>query len=219
MWASKVTNDIRLVEGRDKEKRYLQDATTNGILDVDLVQAIKNDWQPESLLDRHINRVKDKVAEAQAAIAQATPQDVERIKTLQTRWKESTDGMYLTFIGLPDARIQSMSPAGPPATELTHTAVTLGVVLDESLQSSVATQYVHARHHSPNISALRWERGNDDATPWPGQPAEEVEVLRPDGCLSALCNYGNEECLICVVRADSHNVLTEQPLHAAHTVL
>lgn len=116
VWASKVTNDIRLVEGRDKEKRYLQDVTTNGILDVDLVQAIKNDWQPESLLDRHINRVKDKVAEAQAAIAQATPQDVERIKTLQTRWKESTDGMYLTCIYWLARRSHSIDVACRPAS-------------------------------------------------------------------------------------------------------
>jgi hypothetical protein len=99
-----------------------------------------------------------------------------------------------------------MPPAGPPATELSHTAITLGAVLDDSLQSSVATRSVHARHqsHGTNISAMRWERGNDDATHWPGQPAEEAEVLRPDGCLSAIFNRGNEACLVRVVRGPTH---------------
>lgn len=94
VWASKVESDIRLVGGKDKEKKYLQDMTTNGVLDVDLVQAVKTSWQPESALATHIDRVKGKLKEAQAAIAQATPQDVERITTLQARWADSTGGTH-----------------------------------------------------------------------------------------------------------------------------
>lgn len=112
--------------------------------------------------------------------------------------------LFVLSLSSLDKRIQELPPEGAPATELNHTAITLGAVLDESLQSSVATSIVRAilqvRGGNVNISAMRWERGNDEATAWPGQQAKDAEVLRPDGCLSAIFKHGQEPCCIPMVR-------------------
>src|SRR6185437_9901720 len=95
-----------------------------------------------------------------------------------------------------DIRIQMLPPAGPPVTD---TAVTLGAVLDHSLQSSLATDYVQARHqsHAANIS-MCWERRITD------------QALRPDGCLSAAFSRENEACLVRGY-ADSLALFPERP--------
>lgn len=88
-WAEAVNKAVINVTGKDKETKYLHDMMMNGVLDVDLVKAIKDGWQPDTLLTAHIAHVTNILNQAQAAIGRATPQEVERMKTLQARWKES----------------------------------------------------------------------------------------------------------------------------------
>lgn len=90
VWAKRVEQDIKGVVGKDQEVKYLRDMMQNAVLDTDLVASIKRGtWQAEPAIAAHTEYVIRALNAARAASGVATPQEIERIGVLQSRWAES----------------------------------------------------------------------------------------------------------------------------------